>query len=148
MLQVFIADTVCSNLSEPLSGTRQTNQRAELTAIQRALEIAPRNRSVTIYTDSNYSIKCVTEWFVKWRANGWLNASKKPVENKDLIEKILTLIEQRKNMSQEISSINKVEFVWVKGHATNEGNIAADELAVAGAREAREMIANPDFDEP
>ena len=139
---------VYSNLSEPLSGTRQTNQRAELTAIQRALEIAPRNRPVTIYTDSNYSIKCVTEWFVKWRANGWLNASKKPVENKDLIEKILTLIEQRRNMSQEISSINKVEFVWVKGHATNEGNIAADELAVAGAREAREMIANPDFEEP
>ncbi|KAG9693288.1 hypothetical protein KCU95_g9755, partial [Aureobasidium melanogenum] len=136
------------NLSEPLSGTRQTNQRAELTAIQRALEVAPRNRPVTIYTDSNYSIKCVTEWFVKWRANGWLNASKKPVENKDLIEKILTLIEQRKNMSQEISSINKVEFVWVKGHATNEGNIAADELAVAGAREAREIISNPDFEEP
>lgn len=70
------------------------------------------------------------------------------MENKDLIEKILTLIEQRKNMSQEISDINKVEFVWVKGHATSEGNIAADELAVAGAREAREMIANPDFDEP
>jgi ribonuclease HI len=136
------------NLSEPLSGTRQTNQRAELTAIQRALEIAPRNRPVTICTDSNYSIKCVTEWFVKWRANGWLNAARKPVENKDLIEKILALIDQRKNMSQEISSINKVEFVWVKGHATNEGNIAADELAVAGAREAREMITNPDFEEP
>jgi ribonuclease HI len=75
----------------------------------------------------------VTEWFVKWRANGWLNAAKKPVENKDLIEKILTLIEQRRNMSQEISSMN---------------NIAADELAVAGAREAREMIANPDFEDP
>ncbi|THW77639.1 hypothetical protein D6D19_02088 [Aureobasidium pullulans] len=134
------------NLSEPLSGTRQTNQRAELTAIQRALEIAPRNRPVTIYTDSNYSIKCVTEWFVKWKANGWLNAARKPVENKDLIEKILNLIEQRKNMSQEIS--NKVEFVWVKGHATNEGNIAADELAVAGAREAREILANPDIEEP
>lgn len=141
-----LIDIIYSNLSEPLSGTRQTNQRAELTAIQRALEIAPRNRSVTIYTDSNYSIKCVTEWFVKWKANGWLNAARKPVENKDLIEKILNLIEQRKNMSQEIS--NKVEFVWVKGHATNEGNIAADELAVAGAREAREILANPDIEEP
>jgi ribonuclease HI len=90
----------------------------------------------------------VTEWYVKWRANGWLNAAHKPVENKDLIEKILALIDQRKNMSQEVSSINKVEFMWVKGHATNEGNIAADELAVAGARKAREMIANPDFEEP
>lgn len=50
-------------------------------------------------------------------------------------------------MSQEYSSVNKVEFVWVKGHATNEGNIAADELAVAGAREAKDLIANPDLDE-
>ena len=135
-------------MSEPLSGTRQTNQRAELTALQRALEIAPRNRPVKIYTDSNYSIKCVTEWYIKWRQNGWLNSTKKPVENKDLIEKVLSLIEQRRNMSQEYSSINKVEFVWVKGHATNEGNIAADELAVAGAREARELLADANLEEP
>jgi ribonuclease HI len=89
----------------------------------------------------------VTEWFVKWRANGWLNAAKKPVENKDLIEKILNLIDQRRNMSHEYSRINKVEFVWVKGHATDEGNNAADELAVAGAREARDLLANPGLQE-
>ena len=43
------------NLSEALTGTRQTNQRAELTALQRALELAPRDRKIVIYSDSNYA---------------------------------------------------------------------------------------------
>jgi len=30
-----------------------------------------------------------------------------------------------------------VKFVWVKGHAKDEGNNAADQLAVAAAREAK-----------
>ncbi|GAB7357663.1 hypothetical protein MBLNU459_g0154t1 [Dothideomycetes sp. NU459] len=125
-----------NNLSEPLPGTRQTNQRAELTAIQRALELAPRNRPVTIFSDSNYAIKCVTEWFVKWRANGWVNAAKKPVENKDIVEKVLLLLEERHKIGGKGA---QVEFKWVKGHRDNEGNNAADELAVAGAREARTL---------
>lgn len=125
-----------NNLSEPLPGTRQTNQRAELTAIQRALELAPRNRPVTIFSDSNYAIKCVTEWFVKWRQNGWVNAAKKPVENKDIVERVLYLLEERHSIGGQSA---KVQFQWVKGHKNNEGNIAADELAVAGAREARSL---------
>ena len=127
------------NLSEALIGPRQTNQRAELTAIQRALELSPRNRPLQIITDSNYSIKCVTEWFIKWRQNGWLNSAKKPVENKDLIEKIINLLEQRQRIG---ASRTKVEFVWVKGHANDPGNVAADELAVSGARQAKELIAS------
>jgi len=126
------------NVSEALAGTRQTNQRAELTAVLRALELSPRNRMLHIYTDSNYAIKCVTEWFVKWRENGWLNSAKKPVENKDLVEKILGLLEERHRIG---GSRTRVEFVWVKGHAADVGNNAADELAVAGAREAKELIA-------
>lgn len=126
------------NLSEPLSGTRQTNQRAELTAVLRALQLSPRNRRIEIYTDSNYSIKCVTEWFLKWRENGWLNSAKKPVENRDLVEKIVGMLEERHNIG---GARTRVEFVWIKGHAGDKGNSAADELAVAGAREAKEMIA-------
>ncbi|PYH75383.1 RnaseH-domain-containing protein [Aspergillus uvarum CBS 121591] len=53
------------NVSEPLQGSRQTNQRAELTAILRALEIAPRHRDVTIFTDSQYSIKSGRVHFVQ-----------------------------------------------------------------------------------
>lgn len=152
----------CRNISEALEGTRQTNQRAELTAILRALELSPRDRPVTIYSDSSYSINCVTTWFQKWRANGWLNAAKKPVENKDLIEKVLGLLEERERIGRAHGGEenggaqgtnaggsqngwnkgrSKVQFVWVKGHKDDEGNNAADGLAVAGAREAKEMAA-------
>ncbi|KAE8365481.1 ribonuclease H-like domain-containing protein [Aspergillus caelatus] len=83
------------NVSEPLKGSRQTNQRAELTAILRALDIAPRHRDVTIFTDSQYAIKCVTVWYVKWQRNKWLTSDNKPVENKDLVESIRVKIEER-----------------------------------------------------
>jgi ribonuclease HI len=127
----FISNRYHRNLSEALKGVRQTNQRAELTAVLRALQLAPLDRDVLIYSDSNYSINCVTEWFINWRRNGWLNASGKPVENKDIIETILTKIEERQTVR------SKTLFEWLKGHANDPGNEAADSLAVSGAREAR-----------
>lgn len=150
------------NISEGLAGIKQSNQRAELTAIIRALEVAPKDRKIIIYTDSAYSIKCTTEWFRKWRENGWVNASHKPVENKDLIQKIIDHLEERYRMNQhrnpgfvEDDCVEYeegvdpgpwergpagVKFKWVKGHDKSEGNNAADELATAGAREARELL--------
>ncbi|KAI9836273.1 MAG: hypothetical protein M1819_001610 [Sarea resinae] len=119
------------NVSEALAGPRQTNQRAELTAILRALDIAPRHRSVTIFTDSKYAIDCVTVWYINWRRNNWQTAAKKPVENRDLVESILTKIEERNALKVE------TKFEWLKGHADHAGNIAADRLAVDGARNAR-----------
>lgn len=116
------------NVSEPLKGNRQTNQRAELTAILRALDIAPRHRDVTIFTDSQYSIKCVTEWFQSWRRNNWITSSNKAVENKDLIESILDKIEERDKLKV------KTFFEWIKGHSKDPGNEAADRLAVNGAQ--------------
>ncbi|GKZ32972.1 hypothetical protein AbraIFM66950_002676 [Aspergillus brasiliensis] len=116
------------NVSEPLKGSRQTNQRAELTAILRALDIAPRHRDVTIFTDSQYAINCVTVWFTKWRRNNWMTAGNKPVDNKDLVESILSKIEERNELKV------KTLFEWVKGHNSHPGNEAADRLAVSGAR--------------
>jgi ribonuclease HI len=140
------------NLSEALTGTRQTNQRAELTALQRALELAPRDRKIVIYSDSNYAINCVTIWFQKWRTNNWQNSAGKAVENKDLVIKVVETLEDRYRMNRhrvddEDDESNgeghwergpaSVKFVWVKGHAKDEGNNAADQLAVAAAREAK-----------
>lgn len=135
------------NVSEPLKGSRQTNQRAELTAISRALDIAPRHRDVTIFTDSKYAINCVTTWCTKWRRNKWMTADSKPVENKDLIQSILAKMEER--------TLLKVQtlFEWVKGHSKDEGNEAADRLAVRGARAGLQQIndgvgvKNPDVEE-
>jgi ribonuclease HI len=122
--------TARSNVSEPLQGPRQTNQRAELKAIHRAVELSPIDRDVIIYSDSHYSIQCVTVWFQSWRSNGWLTSGKKPVENRDLIELAVNRIEERYKAG------SKTEFVWVKGHSTDAGNIAADRLAVDGAIQA------------
>jgi ribonuclease HI len=119
------------NVSEPLVDGKQTNQRAELTAIGRAIDIAPIDRNAMIYTDSYYSIKCLTEWFQKWEKNEWKSATGKPVENKDIIEPIIARIRERE-MAKATT-----KFTWVKGHGTNEGNIGADALATQGAKQSQ-----------
>ncbi|KAM5441105.1 putative ribonuclease H [Microsporum ferrugineum] len=123
----FGPDDESRNVSEPLAGSRQTNQRAELTAISRALDIAPKHRDVTIFTDSKYSIDCVTVWYINWQRNNWVTSAQKPVENKDLVQSILAKIEERKSLKV------KTLFEWVKGHNKDAGNEAADRLAVNGA---------------
>ncbi|KAF3919884.1 hypothetical protein ABW21_db0204756 [Orbilia brochopaga] len=116
------------NLSEPLNDPKATNNRAELSAILRAIEIAPKHREILIFTDSKYAIQCVTEWFQKWRSNGWQTAAGRPVENQDLIEEILTRIEERITQGGA-----KTKFEWVNGHKGVVGNEMADKLARDGA---------------
>ncbi|KAJ5888826.1 hypothetical protein N7495_008867 [Penicillium taxi] len=126
---VYFGPKDARNVSEPLRGNRQTNQRAELTAILRAIDITPRHRDVTIFTDSRYSIDCVTNWFVNWRRNDWKTKEGKPVENRDLVESILVKIEERNELKV------KTLFQWIKGHSSDPGNEAADRLAVSGAHQ-------------
>ena len=56
-----------------------------------------------------------------------MTAKNKPVENKDLIMDIRQKIEERESVK------SRTDFFWVKGHANDEGNSAADRLAVEGA---------------
>jgi ribonuclease HI len=111
-----------------LEGEPQTNNRAELTGILRALEIASRDmdRDMEILTDSNYSINCCTVWFSSWIKKGWMTSTGKPVENKDLIEQILAELDKRERAGV------KTKFTWVQGHANDYGNEAADKLANLG----------------
>ena len=119
------------NVSERLKGDVQTNQRAELTAILRALEIAKLDQNVRIFTDSQYSINCVTTWGPSWEKKGWLTASGEPVKNKDLVMAI------RSRMAKREAAPSQTLFTWVKGHSDDPGNSAADELAVNGAKAGR-----------
>jgi ribonuclease HI len=127
------------NISEPLRGERQTNQRAELTAIARALDHVAIDRTLTIHTDSNYSIKCLTEWFQKWETNKWRNSSGKEVENKDLIKPIIARIREREMCGA------KTHLRWIKGHANDPGNTAADLLAVQGSRYSTPQLRDMDI---
>lgn len=161
---VFFGPADKRNISEPLSGTKQTNQRAELMAMVRALEVAPKDRRIVIVSDSKYSIDCVTDWFQNWQRNGWVNSAKKPVENRDLVQKILDQLEERIRLNahragegEDAPSTDKrsvwdrgpggVRFEWVKGHDKDESNAAADVLAVAGARTAQELGRDVTFDD-
>lgn len=102
-----------------------------MTAIQRALEIVPKNRDIQIVTDSNYAINCCDVWYKGWLKNDWKTSGGGPVLNKDLIVAIREVMDER----SENGAITS--FQWIKGHSADPGNEAADKLAVAGAFSGR-----------
>lgn len=111
--------------SREISGgeTCTTNNRMELTAAIRALQAMKRPVSVELHSDSSYLVNAFKQgWLRRWQANGWRTASKKPVENQDLWQELLTA-----------SGRHQVEWKHVKGHAGNEHNEACDRLAVQEA---------------
>lgn len=125
---VFFGDGDARNVSERLVGDPQTNQRAELMAMLRALEIAPEEQTVQIISDSQYSINCVTQWALGWKMKGWVTATGEKVKNQDIIRAVLDRMEERTRAGAN------TYFHWVKGHASDRGNVAADRLAVQGAK--------------
>ena len=129
--------TVPGSEREPLvlSGGEKptTNQRMEILAAIRGLEALKQPSRVTIYSDSAYLVNCHKQkWHRKWRINGWVGSTKKPVANRDLWEALLDLVENRGHV---------VEFEKVAGHAdARPGHVSSeherfnqlcDELAVA-----------------
>ena len=98
-----------------------TNNRMELLAAIRALEALNRRCRVDLHTDSNYLRHGITEWITKWKRNGWKTANRKPVKNDDLWQRL-----------DELQAGQDVDWHWVKGHAGDEGNERADQLAREG----------------
>ncbi|MEL6600278.1 MAG: ribonuclease HI [Pseudomonadota bacterium] len=98
-----------------------TNNRMELMAAITALETLERPSTVTIVTDSTYVKDGLTKWIHGWKRNGWRTASKKPVKNAELW--------QRLDAAQDR---HEVHWQWVKGHAGHPENERADELARSG----------------
>jgi ribonuclease HI len=86
---VYFPNGEFANMAEKYT-RHPTNQRCELTAIQKALEATQQHIAgggkVEIYTDSEYSLKCLQEYCKKWSINGWIKADKNPIENRDIIE--------------------------------------------------------------
>ena len=100
-------------------GERETtNNRMEMMAVIQALETLKRPCEVVIHTDSTYVMKGMTEWLAGWKSRGWKTASKQPVKNVDLWERL-----------DEAVSRHQVEWRWVKGHSGVPENERADELA-------------------
>ncbi len=101
-----------------------TNNRMELTAAIQGLAALKRPCCVTVYTESEYVRRGITEWLESWKNRGWSTAGKKPVKNADLWQELATL-----------ATKHKIDWRWVKGHSGNPGNERADQLANLGAEE-------------
>lgn len=95
-----------------------TNNRMELMAAIEGLAALKEPCAVTLTTDSTYVMKGITEWLPGWKRKGWKTASRKPVANADLWQRL-----DEQNQRHEVS------WTWVKGHSGHAGNERADALA-------------------
>ena len=109
-----------------------TNNRMELTAAISALEALNRECEVDLHTDSQYLRQGVTGWMFGWKKNGWRTADRKPVKNEDLWRRL-----------DEATARHKIDWRWVRGHAGDEMNERADELARAGMKPFLRREADP-----
>jgi ribonuclease HI len=105
-----------------------TNNRMEMTAVIEALAALKRPCKVTLHVDSQYVLKGMTEWLPGWKARGWKTASKEPVKNVDLWQRLDELVS---------GGGHQIEWRWVRGHNGDPGNERADMLANKGVDMAR-----------
>ena len=103
-----------------------TNNRMELMAAIAGLIALTRPCSVKLVTDSQYVMKGIQEWLPNWKKRGWKTASKEPVKNADLWQKL----------DEEVNR-HQVSWQWVRGHTGHTGNERADQLANRGVDEVR-----------
>lgn len=121
------------NVSEPLDISEvHTNQKAELIALTRTLQIINSNQKefseikcFNIYSDSMYSINCITKWIPNWIKNGWKKSDKTPVQNVPYLKLLL----ENYNLCKD-----RIKLFHIASHTNlndqhSLGNKHADKLA-------------------
>ena len=98
-----------------------TNNRMEIMAVIMALKTLNTESKITIYTDSTYVQKGISEWIDKWKINGWRTSNKKDVKKKDLWIEL-----------DSLTSKFIINWTWIKGHSGHPENDRADYLANKG----------------
>jgi len=97
-----------------------TNNKMELTAVIEALKKLKTMsvpRQITVYTDSQYVQKGISEWINTWKRNSWRTSDKKPVKNQDLWVEL-----------DSLTNDFIIIWQWVKGHAGNQYNELCDQM--------------------
>ncbi len=105
---------------------RTTNNRMELLAAINGLAELSEPTRVTLYSDSQYVIKGLTEWLDGWKAKGWKRPRNATLKNIELWKRL-----------DELRAIHDIEPVWVRGHNDHAENERCDRLAVAAAERHR-----------
>ena len=106
-----------------------TNNRMELQGVIEGLRALREPCELTVYVDSEYVRKGITEWLARWKMNGWKRRDKGSVVNQDLWVAL-----------DEAAQPHHIRWEWVKGHANHQDNLRCDFLA---NRAARAQIASP-----
>ncbi|MEX0835913.1 MAG: ribonuclease H [Nitriliruptor sp.] len=98
--------------------TSTTNNRMELTALLRGIELVPAGTPCTVFTDSNLAVRTITEWAQGWERRGWKRKTG-PVENVDLVRPLYEAVRARPEL----------ELQWIRAHVGYRWNEYADALA-------------------
>lgn len=99
-----------------------TNNRMEMLAAIRGLDLLNQKCNVTIYTDSQYLINGISLWIKGWKKRGWKLANGERVKNVDLWQELDAAV-----------SGHRVRWCWVKGHDGNPDNELCDMMARSAA---------------
>ena len=135
---IYFPNNELKSISRKFTHEPITNQRAELYAIYVALILIKKNLDfdkIIIYTDSEYSIKCFTQWIKKWKRNGWKSSSGSKVKNQDIIQPVSNILDKLSG---------QVEFKHVRSHTGKKdrlsiANSIADKLATTGAMKSKNI---------
>jgi len=119
---VFFGSDDSRNVSEPFVDGVPTNQKTEIYALYRTLEIINSSdpQKYVVHTDSEYVINCITKWIPQWKRKNWTKQDGKQVKNVKLLNELYDLYIKLKN---------NIKIVHVK----SQDNLA-DPLAVNGSR--------------
>lgn len=122
---VWFPDHLRFSMSERLPANEpQTNQRAEMAAIHKAAMILEENgfhdENIVIYTDSEYSINCLTKWITGWVSRGWKTSAGGDVLHRDLIE----------DTAKRLAKFKSYRFVHVRAHTGGEDDLSKQNDAV------------------
>jgi ribonuclease HI len=113
---------------------RTTNNRMEIMGVIKGLEALNRKGlNITVYSDSQYVVRSVKEgWLNTWIRTNFKGGKKNP----DLWLRY-----------HELAKDHHIEFVWVKGHATNPFNNRCDELATVAADDRSNLLVDIGYEE-
>ena len=116
--------------SPPMLTQKATYQRAELTAVIRALQLVEVRgfnvKRARIYKDSNYAVQGLNEWIPQWRVRDYRTSKRKGVGNADL----------SKDLDSEDSALEKNGRLVTLDYLPREENGAADALSKSSVKSA------------
>jgi ribonuclease HI len=97
-----------------------TNNRMEILAAIKGLELLKQPCKVILYSDSQYLVDAIMKgWAAKWRKQDWWLNNQERAKNIDLWQRLLPLCET-----------HQVEFRWIKGHTGIPENERCDQLSI------------------